>query len=181
MQNNDITQTRKKIKFTRYKSINQVKLRGGWRKPRGMHNKVRLSKKGHPAKVSIGYGTKKETRNLYNSEFDYKLINNLKDLEDLDKKYIMISRSIGLKKKVEILKKAKELNLNAIKIRDIDLFLKNVQEKLNKNKQKKEKKQQKKEIYQKKAEEKLKEKKEVTQEEKTEKEKEEKKKVLEGK
>ena len=179
MENTNIK--RKKRKFIRYKSINQVKLKGGWRRVRGMHNKVRLKKKGHIHKVSIGYGTKKETRNLYNSMFDYKLIKNLNDLNNLDKKYILISKSIGLKKKIEILKKAKELGLNVIRIKDIDSFLNTVQDNLNKNKQKKEKKQQKKEVYQKKAEEKSKEKKEVKEEEKKEEEKEEKRKVLEAK
>lgn len=175
------TVTRKKRKFTRYKSINQVKLHGGWRRPRGMHNKVRLKKKGHMHKVSIGYGTKKEFKNFYNSTIDYKLVNNLNDLDNIDKKYIMISRSIGLRKRIEILKKAKELKLNVIKVKDIDAFLKNIQDKLSEIKQNKEKKKQKKEVSQKKAEEKSKEKKEVNEEEKAEKAKEEKKKVLESK
>jgi large subunit ribosomal protein L32e len=172
--------TRKKRKFIRYKSINQVKLHGGWRRARGMHNKVRLKKKGHLHKVSIGYGTKKEIMNLYGSKFDYQLIKSLNDLNRINKKYILISRSIGLKKKIEIFKKAKELGLNVIRIKDIDSFLKNIQDKLNQNKQKKEKKQQKREIYQKKAEEKSKEKKEI-KEEKIEQEKEEKRRVLEAK
>jgi large subunit ribosomal protein L32e len=179
MENTNIS--KKKRKFVRYKSVNQVKLKGGWRRVRGMHNKVRLKKKGHIHKVSIGYGTKKEERNLYNSKFDYKLINNLNDLNDLDKKYILISKSIGLKKRIEILKRAMELNLNVIKFNDINLFLKNAEEKLNENKKNKQKKQQKKEFYQKKAEEKSKEKKELTPEEKIEAEKEEKKKLLESK
>ncbi len=172
---------KKKKRFIRYKSINQVKLKGGWRRPRGIHNKVRLKKKGHPHKVSIGYGTKKGTRNLYNSIFDYRLVKNIKDLDDINKKYIIISRSIGLKKKIEILKKAKELNLNVINIKDIDAFLKNIENRRNEFKEDKKKKQQKKEETKKKVEEKSKEKKESTQEEKTEKEKEEKKKILENK
>lgn len=176
MENQNIK--RKKRKFTRYKSVNQVKLKGGWRRVRGMHNKVRLKKKGHIHKVSIGYGTKKKTRNLYNSMHDYKLINNLNDLNNIDKKYILISRLTGLKKKIEILKKSKELGLNVIRVKDIDVFLKGVEERLNKKKQDKEKKQKKKEVYQKKAEEKSKDKKEA-KEENTEKE--DKKKILEGK
>lgn len=178
MENNNQT---KKKKFIRYKSVNQVKLKGGWRRVRGMHNKVRLKKKGHIHKVSIGYGTKNETKNFYNSEFDYKLINNINDLNDISKKYILISRLIGLKKKIEILKKAKELKLNVIKVNDIDSYLKNIQDKLSEKKQKKAKKQEKKEIYKKKAEEKSKEKKELTSEEKVEQEKEDKKKLLESK
>ena len=122
--------TRKKRKFTRYKSVNQVKLKGGWRRVRGMHNKVRLKKKGHMHKVSIGYGTKKETRNFYYSQFDYKFVRNLNDLDNIDKKYIMISGSIGLRKKIQILNKAKELKLNVINVKDIDAFLKNIQDTL---------------------------------------------------
>ena len=178
MENQNLT--RKKRKFTRYKSVNQVKLKGGWRRVRGMHNKVRLKKKGHIHKVSIGYGTKKETRNLYNSMHDYKLINNLNDLNNIDKKYILISRLIGLKKRLEILKKAKGLGLRIIRVKDIDVLLKKIEEKLNDKRKNKENKQKKKEIYQKKAEEKSKDKKE-TKGENPEKEKEDKKKVLEGK
>lgn len=174
------TQARKKQKFVRYKSVNQVKLKGGWRRVRGMHNKVRLKKKGHVPKVSIGYGNKKGTRNLYNSQIKYKLIVNLKDLENLSEKYILISRSIGLKKKIEILKKAKELNLNVIRIKDIDTFLKKVQDKSKEDKMLKEKRKQEKEIYQKKAEEKSKEKKAEPVKEETS-DNEEKRRVLESK
>lgn len=172
---------KKKKNFFRYKSINQKKLKSGWRKPKGIHNKVRLKKKGHPHKVSIGYGTKKELRNYYNSIYDYKLIKNLNDLDNLDKKYILISKSVGLRKKIEILNRAKDLNLNVIRVGDVDSFLKKIQDKLKENKQKKEKKKQKKEVFEKKAEEKIIDKKELTPEEKIEKEKEEKKKVLESK
>lgn len=179
MENKNIT--RKKRRFVRYKSVNQVKLHGGWRRPRGMHNKVRLKKKGHIHRVSIGYGTKKGTRNFYNSVFEYKMVDNLRDLDNINKKYILISRKLGLRKKIEILKKAKELKLNVIKIKDIDLFLKNVQDRLNQSKEIKKKKEEKREVYKKKAEEKSKEKKDVKQEEKAEFEKEEKKKILEGK
>ena len=173
--------TRKKIKFNRYKSVNQVKLKNRWRKPKGMHNKVRLKKKGHVPKVSIGYGTKKRLRNFYNSTIDYQMINNLNDLNNINKKTILISKSIGLRKRIEILKKAKELGLNVIKVKDIESLLKIIQDKLMQQKQVKEKKEKKKEEYHKKAEEKAKDKKEPTPEEKVEYEKEEKKKLLEGK
>jgi large subunit ribosomal protein L32e len=171
----------KKKKFVRYGSINQKKLKKSWRRPRGMHNKVRLKKKGHIHKVSIGYRTKKETRDFYNSKFDYKLVNNLNDLNNIDKKYILISKSIGLRKKIEILKKAKELNLDVLNFKDTDSFLKNVQDKFMKIRKSKEEKQQKKEVFKKKVEEKEKEKKEISPEERAEKEKEDKKKLLESK
>ncbi len=172
---------RKKKRFIRYKSVNQVKLKGGWRRLRGIHNKVRLKKKGHIHKVSIGYGTKRETRNRYNSLFDYKFINNINDLDNITREYILISKNIGLKKKIEILKKAKEMNLKIINIKDIDLFLKNVETKRTENKESKKKKQEKKEETKKKAEEKKKDKKEITQEQKSDIEKEEKRRLLEGK
>ena len=172
---------KRKKRFIRYKSVNQVKLKGGWPRLRGIHNKVRLKKKGHIHKVSIGYGTKKEARNLYNSLFDYKFINNLKDMDNIACEYILISKSIGMKKKIEILKKAKKMNLKIINIKDIDMFLKNVESKKTEDKESKKKKHEKKEEAKKKAEEKLKDKKEITQEQKSDIEKEEKKKLLEGK
>src|SRR3989344_5061677 len=78
------------------------KLKNKWRKPKGLHNKLRLRKGGKGKVVKIGYGKKKKG-------IEIAIINNIKELINA-KKDIIISSSVGLKKKVEILEKAKELN-----------------------------------------------------------------------
>lgn len=170
---------KEKPSFIRYKSKNIKKLSKSWRRPRGMHNKVRLRIKGHIKAPSIGYGNKSQLKGLYKGQVKYKLVTSLNDLKNLDAKAIIISNKIGLKKKIQLLNEIKKLDIKILNIKDIDSYLKNVEEKLKQRKEKKKQIEQKKEEFKKKAEEKSKEKKELTQEEKAELEKQEKKKVLE--
>ncbi|MEK6892980.1 MAG: eL32 family ribosomal protein [Nanoarchaeota archaeon] len=105
----------------RYKRIgkNRPKLQK-WRRPRGKHNKLRLKRTGHPACPSIGYGTKRVNSGKILG-FKPILINNLKELEKIGKdNAIIISKRIGAKNKLEIIKiaegrKIKILNLGAKK------------------------------------------------------------------
>ena len=172
--------TRKnKPDFTRYKSKNIKKLSKSWRRPRGMHNKVRLRIKGHIKSPSIGYGNKKELKGLYKGTINYKIVNNLNDLKDLGLNAVIISSKLGLRKKLQLINEIKKLNLKVLNIKNIESYLKDAEDKIKQRKERSKRKEQKKEELKKKAEEKSKEKKELTKEEKTELEKQEKKKVLE--
>ncbi len=75
-----------------------------WRKPKGRDNKMREKRKGYPAVVKIGY--KKSGR-----EENFFVVRNLKDLSKAkkisEKKTILLGK-VGKKKKIEILKKARE-------------------------------------------------------------------------
>jgi len=170
---------KKRHNFVRYNSEYLNKLGSNWRKPKGMHNKTRLSKKGHPLLVSIGYGNQKQSKGMYKSQFHYKLINSENDLENLKEKYIMISGNLGLRSKILLLNKVKVLNVNVLNVKDIEKFIKDAEEKIKINKQKKKLKEHKKQEVKKKVEEASKKTKEITEEEKTEKDKEEKRKILE--
>lgn len=91
-----------------------------WRRPSGRDNKMREKRRGYPAVVSIGYGTKKEEKGLVRGKTPVK-INTIKDLEKIVKGKIGILGRIGKKKKIEIAKIAKEkkieiYNLNPKKI-----------------------------------------------------------------
>lgn len=93
-----------------------------WRKPKGTDSKVRLRIKGHLRMPEIGYGSPKKIKGLiYYNGLLIKPTNivNLKQLNTLDKTDVgVISSSIGLKKKVEIVKKAKEKGITLINISD---------------------------------------------------------------
>ena len=170
---------KKRHNFVRYNSEYLNKLGSNWRKPKGMHNKTRLSKKGHPLLVAVGYGNQKQFRGMYKSQFHYKLINSESDLENLKEEYVMISGSLGLRNKILLLNKIKTLNVKVLNVKDIEQFIKDDEEKIKLKKQKKKLKEHKKQEVKKKVEEASKKTKEITEEEKTEKEKEEKRKVLE--
>ena len=104
------------VKFLRRTWSRYVKLGKGskkkqvWRKPTGRHNKMREQTKGSAAIVSIGYRTKKKSRDQLMEKKPVK-INNLKELGKIKKDEIAIIGSVGRKKKIEIAKMAKEMKI----------------------------------------------------------------------
>ena len=81
-----------------------------WRNPTGRHNKMRNKIRGKPAVVSIGYRKNKTVRGKINGKtpFDVK---NIADLKMMEKNQIAILGKIGTKKKLEVLKMAKEMSI----------------------------------------------------------------------
>ena len=78
-----------------------------WRKPTGRDNKLREKKKGKPAMVSIGYSTNKKDRDKIGKKTPI-LVVNVPQIEKMQKDQIAIIGKVGKKKKIEIVKKAKE-------------------------------------------------------------------------
>jgi large subunit ribosomal protein L32e len=177
---------KKKPKFARQDN-NKTGINSKWRKPRGIDSKLRLCLRGHAKKVSPGYGSPKAVKGLHKSGLIVAMISCLNDLDSINKEKegAVIKGSVGLRKKVELAKKAKEKGIKILNMKDIDNFLKDVSEKLEKRKQVKKKIAEKKEKAVKEAKEKTKKKeaeqladKVKTDEEKKEEEKKEKDKVL---
>jgi large subunit ribosomal protein L32e len=152
---------KKKPNFIRQDTNKQKNLGNKWRKPRGLHSKLRLNKKGHAKTPSQGYRGPRSLRVK-----DVKRVFNVNELEDVKK--IIIASTVGLRKKVEIVKQAQEKGIEIINVKDVDAFLKTVDEGLSKKKEVKKVKEEKK----KKIKAEL-EKKEVKKEEKKEEDKKE--------
>jgi len=164
---------RKKPKFVRQQFFKH-KLKSKWRRPKGLHSKLRLQKKGHGKKIKVGYGSPKVGRDLLLG-FKPIIVCNIKDLEKIDSKTqaILISRGVGTKKKVELLKKIKDLKIKVLNVKNIDAFLKKVEENLSKRKETKKKTEEKKKKAKEEAEKKAKEKEKKKEEEKKDKTEEE--------
>ncbi|MFQ6073568.1 MAG: 50S ribosomal protein L32e [Methanosarcinales archaeon] len=116
-------QKKKKPKFKRTDSHKKKKLKDNWRKPRGLHNKLRKQISAKGKIVKIGYGSPKKVRGLHPSGFEDVLVRNLKDINNIDPstQAIRIAGTIGKKKRLVIEEKAKELNikiLNPLKKRE---------------------------------------------------------------
>ena len=100
------------VKFLRRTWSRYAKLGKGrkkkqvWRKPTGRHNKMRERRKGSAAVVSIGYRSNKKSRDK-----KFVKINNIRDLEKINKNETAIISSVGKRKKIEIAKKAKEMKI----------------------------------------------------------------------
>lgn len=159
-------QKKKKPNFVRTDG-NIFKQFKNWRKPRGRHNKRRLSKKGHQKNPSIGYSSPKEVRGLTRHGLKPILICNINDLNKFTKEnIIIISGKLGLNKKLKIIEKIKELKYPVMNIKNIDEFIKVSKEKQETKKQETKKKKVEREQSKKEAEKKKeeKEKKEKTEE-----------------
>ncbi|MEL9990789.1 MAG: 50S ribosomal protein L32e [Thermoproteus sp.] len=102
---------RKMPEFVRIDQWRYVRIEdSGWRKPRSLDNKIRQQRKGYPPKVKTGYRKPAIARGLHPSGFVEALVYRPEDLDALDPKVhaVRIASSVGLKKRLEILKKAEE-------------------------------------------------------------------------
>ena|SRR3989338_1716268 len=116
--------------------------RGQWRKPKGIHSKLRRGFRGHGGIPSIGYSSPKDVKGILRKGLYPFVVHNVNDLLKLDPKLnvVVIAHGVGVKKRTEILNKVKEMKLPILGIKDVDLFLNKINEKLQMNKKKSEKK-----------------------------------------
>jgi len=107
---------RKKPKFRRWLSHELKRIDKSWRRPRGMHSKIREHEKSKFRIPNKGFGAPKELRGLHPSGFKEILVSNVNDLERVDPKIqaVKIAHAVGKKKRVEILKKAEELKIKVL-------------------------------------------------------------------
>ncbi len=119
--NNDLLEQRKKVsehrpKFKRQESWRYKRLAVTWRKPKGVDNKMRKQVSGVPPLVKIGYRGPRMSRGLHPSGYVDILVHNVKDLMSLDntKDAARIARTVGNKKRLEIISKAESMGIKLI-------------------------------------------------------------------
>lgn len=191
MNKEKLLELRKKMKskkphFVRQQGHYTAKLAVKWRQPKGQHSKLRRKFRGKVAHPSPGYSSPRAVRGLHPTGLKPVRVENLKALEGLKSaEHCIVLASVGMKKKIELVKKILQMNLKIINLRDPESFLKKMEEELAKKKEeskkKFEKKKKSKEESVKKAEDKKEKKEEVTEEDKKEAEEQEKRDVLEQK
>ena len=168
----------KKPTFIRQDSHKVKSVGPSWRAPMGQHSKMRKKLKGYRRLPSIGWSSPAEVRGLTAEGFKVSIVHNPSDLDGKDA--VTIASGVGMKKRIEILQKAKGLKLKVLNVKDPDDYIKRSEDMLKARKDLKNKqlslKTKTKEEAKKKAEEKPKE---ETAEEKEKSEREEKRKVLE--
>jgi large subunit ribosomal protein L32e len=106
----------RKPKFRRPESWRYVRLKPNWRKPKGIDHKVRLSMKGSPPLVKVGYRSPSATRGIHPSGFREARVENPSQLKGLDptKVVVRIGSTVGRRKRAEILATAKEMGLRVL-------------------------------------------------------------------
>ena len=130
---------RKKPNFIAQDTHKRKEVRKRWKKPTGVHSKMREHRKGHPKVVSKGWRSPKKIRGYHPTGLKICYVRNVSDLSPLNNKAdaIMISSQVGTKKKIEIIEAAKKKNITVLNYRDVDGFVNNVKNRLQKAKEEK--------------------------------------------
>ena len=103
-----MTQEKKKPSFVRHAAHRKKRLALVWRKPKGLHNKLRLNKRSRGVRVSSGYGSATSTRGLVQGKKQV-VVYTKDDMAQYEPEVhaLMIGR-VGNKRRVELLEEAKK-------------------------------------------------------------------------
>ncbi len=157
----------KKPTFMRADGHKKKEVGKEWRKPKGLHNKMRLQKRGYRRTIKKGWGSPNSVKYLHPSGKREVIVSCIADLDLLDPKTdgAIISSTVGTRLKVTLVTSAIEKNLTILNLKDPNKFLSEIKARLDKKKEVKEEK-----AKEKKKKEKEKEEKAKTIEEKVKKE-----------
>ncbi|MCL2607869.1 MAG: 50S ribosomal protein L32e [Methanomassiliicoccaceae archaeon] len=102
--------------FRRQEWFRYSKLGEKWRRPKGIHSKMRRKMKHRPPAVAIGYRGPAAARDLHPSGFEEKLVFNAADLEGIDpkKQAVRIGGTVGTRKRIIIEDRADELGIRVL-------------------------------------------------------------------
>lgn len=106
-----------------------------WRRPRGLHSKMRRKLRGYSKSPSQGYRAPKVIRGLHTGLATV-VVHSLKQIDSVNGKSIVIGSTVGMKKKIEIIKEAAAKNVRIANI-NVDEFLKQAGKNLEERKKKK--------------------------------------------
>lgn len=161
----DLLAVRKQVKakkptFLRQDCHQRKKLNVGWRKPQGMHSKLRLKLKGHIKNVTPGYGSPRLVKGFHPSGLIQKTVVTMADIASLNPQTegMVIASRVGKRKKVMLVKEAMRKGITILNLRDPQAFLTTIEQMQQKKREVKEASQKEKETKQKELEKAAKEK-----------------------
>lgn len=102
--------------FKRQEWFRYAKLGEGWRRPKGIHSKMKRNLKRRPPVVDIGFRGPAAARDLHPSGFEEVLVHNVDGLEGIDPKVqaVRIGGTVGTKKRMAIQERADELGIRVL-------------------------------------------------------------------
>lgn len=109
-----VRQKSKKPEFRRHDSHKKIKVSESWRRPRGLHNKLRQHVAAKGALASPGYGSPKSVRGFHPSGMKEVLIRCEGDLKNASGCAVRMARTLGMRKRVAIEAKAREMKLKIL-------------------------------------------------------------------
>jgi large subunit ribosomal protein L32e len=137
-----LLETRKRIKSKKPEFLQQdyhkkKRVSRKWKRPTGLQSKMRHQFKGYARRVKQGWRSPIEIRGYHGKGLKPVTVYAVKDLEKVGKgEGVIIAKTVGLKKRLDIVNKVAELKLTLLNIKP-----ESVKAKIEQNKQLKEKKQ----------------------------------------
>jgi large subunit ribosomal protein L32e len=107
-------QKKRKPEFNRCDSHKKKKLSPSWRRPRGLHNKLRQQIAAKGKLVKAGYGSPRGVRGYHPCGMKEVLVKNPDDLKNAEGCAVRIAATVGMKKRDEIEAMAREMNLKVL-------------------------------------------------------------------
>ena len=107
-------QKSKKPEFNFHDSHKKKKLGTSWRKPRGLHNKLRQHIAAKGRVVQPGFGSPKAVRGYHPSGMAEIRVNNVAELAAAHGCAVRIASAVGMKKRLDIQAKAAEMGLKIL-------------------------------------------------------------------
>lgn len=102
-------QQARKPGFSRHASHRKPKLADNWRRPKGLHNKLRLNKKSRGPRVSNGYRTPVLVRGRSDSGKKSVVVHTKDDILNVEPEtHALIIARVGNRRRVELLEEAKK-------------------------------------------------------------------------
>jgi large subunit ribosomal protein L32e len=129
----------KKPNFRRADAHKKAKLGNAYRKPKGLQNKMRLSKKGYRKTIKVGYGSPRQVKDLTRDGLRQIRVCSMKDLLTVNPKTdgAELSRTLGMKKKLVLIAKALELKIKILNVKEPQKFIDEANKKVEDKKAKK--------------------------------------------
>ena len=90
---------------------------GRWKRPKGLQSKIRERRKGNPRYIEPGYGSPAAVRGAAAEGLFPVVVSNMSDLTRVTEDHgVVISATVGLRKKVELVKAAVERKLKLLNV-----------------------------------------------------------------
>ena len=117
-------------KFIRHDAHKKKRVGTGWRRPKGIQNKMRLHRKGYARDCSTGFGSPKAVHSLSREGLTQNIVHNSNELASLNPKSdgVIVARTIGDRKRSVIIKEASEKGFTLLNI-TVEKFTKKQEEK----------------------------------------------------
>jgi large subunit ribosomal protein L32e len=105
--------------FLRDEGFRYKRIPKNWRRPTGFTSKLRINLKYRPSKVRVGFRAPKIVRGLHASGFKEVMIHTVKELETINpkKQAVRIGGTVGTKKRLDIAKRAGELDIRVLNMK----------------------------------------------------------------